>query len=105
MLLLQLFQLKEVKRAVIEQNGQLIVVRAGDENPKYPIVTDGVIQTEILDTIGKTEDWLNEELQKMGYDNISDIFIAEYDKGKINVVTYKTKYLHYRLILSTMVSS
>ena len=27
-------------------------------------------------------------LQKMGYDNISDIFIAEYDKGKINVVTY-----------------
>lgn len=83
-----IFQLKEVKRAVIEQNGQLIVVRAGDENPKYPIVTDGVIQTEILDTIGKTEDWLNEELQKMGYDNILDIFIAEYDKGKINVVTY-----------------
>lgn len=83
-----IFQLKEVKRAVIEQNGQLIVVLAGDENPKYPIVTDGIIQTEILDTIGKTEDWLNEELQKMGYDNISDIFIAEYDKGKINVVTY-----------------
>ena len=44
---------QEVKRAVIEQNGQLIAVRAGDENPKYPIVTDGVIQTEILDTIGK----------------------------------------------------
>ena len=83
-----IFQLKEVKRAVIEQNGQLIVVRAGDENPKYPIVTDGVIQTEILDTIGKTEDWLNEELQKMGYENVSDIFIAEYDKGNINVVTY-----------------
>ena len=64
------------------------MVRACYENPKYPIVTDGVIQTEILDTIGKTEDWLNEELQKMGYDNISDIFIAEYDTGKINVVTY-----------------
>ena len=44
-----IFQLKEVKRAVIEQNGQLIVVRSGDENPKYPIITDGVIQTEILD--------------------------------------------------------
>ena len=83
-----IFQLKEVKRAVIEQNGQLIVVRSGDENPKYPIITDGVIQTEILDTIGKTEDWLNEELQKLGYENVSDIFIAEYDKGNINVVTY-----------------
>ena len=83
-----IFQLKEVKRAVIEQNGQLIVFRSGDENPKYPIITDGVIQTEILDTIGKTEDWLNEELQKLGYENVSDIFIAEYDKGNINVVTY-----------------
>lgn len=83
-----IFQLKDVKRAVIEQNGQFIVVRMGDENPKYPIITDGVVQTEILDTIGKSEEWLMEELQKEGYDNVADIFIAEYDKGQINVVTY-----------------
>ena len=82
------FQLKDVKRAVIEQNGQFIVVRMGDENPKYPIITDGVVQTEILDAIGKSEEWLMEELQKEGYDNVADIFIAEYDKGQINVVTY-----------------
>ena len=82
------FQLKDVKRAVIEQNGQFIIVRFGDENPKYPIITDGVVQTEILDTIGKSEEWLMEELQKEGYDNVADIFIAEYDKDQINVVTY-----------------
>ena len=82
------FQLKDVKRAVIEQNGQFIIVRFGDENPKYPIITDGVVQTEILDTIGKSEEWLMEELQKEGYDTVADIFIAEYDKGQINVVTY-----------------
>ena len=82
------FQLKDVKRAVIEQNGQFIIVRMGDENPKYPIITDGVVQTEILGTIGKSEEWLMEELQKEGYDNVADIFIAEYDKGQINVVTY-----------------
>ena len=82
------FQLKDVKRAVIEQNGQFIIVRFGDENPKYPIITDGVVQTEILDTIGKSEEWLMEELQKEGYDNVADIFIAEYDKGQINIVTY-----------------
>ena len=82
------FQLKDVKRAVIEQNGQFIVVRMGDENPKYPIITDGVVQTEILKTIGKSEEWLIEELQKEGFDNVADIFIAEYDKGQINVVTY-----------------
>ena len=82
------FQLKDVKRAVIEQNGQFIIVRFGDENPKYPIITDGVVQTEILDTIGKSEEWLMEELQKEGNDNVAYIFIAEYDKGQINVVTY-----------------
>ena len=82
------FQLKDVKRAVIEQNGQFIIVRMGDENPKYPIITDGVVQTEILDTIGKSEEWLMAKLEEEGYDNVSDIFIAEYDKGQINVVTY-----------------
>ncbi|WP_314450598.1 DUF421 domain-containing protein [uncultured Granulicatella sp.] len=83
-----IFQLKDVKRAVIEQNGQFIVVRMGDENPKYPIITDGVIQSEILDTIGKSEEWLMAKLEEEGYDNVADIFIAEYDKGQINVVTY-----------------
>ena len=82
------FQLKEVKRAIIEQNGQLIIVRMGDENPKYPIITDGVVQVEILETIGKTEEWLMAELNKKGFENVDDIFIAEYDKGEINVVTY-----------------
>lgn len=83
-----IFQLKEVKRAVIEQNGQLIVVRIGDENPKYPIITDGVVQVEILETIGKTEEWLMAELNNKGFETVDDIFIAEYDKGEINVVTY-----------------
>ena len=32
---------KNVKRAVIEQNGQLIVIQEGEENPKFPIITDG----------------------------------------------------------------
>ena len=82
------FQLKEVKRAVIEQNGQLIIVRMGDENPKYPIITDGVVQVEILEYIGKTEEWLIAELNKKGFETVDDIFIAEYDKGEINVVTY-----------------
>ena len=46
------------------------------------------LKDEILETIGKSEEWLLAELEKEGYDNVLDIFIAEYDKGKINVVTY-----------------
>ena len=84
-----IFQMKQVKRAMQEQNGQLIVVQMGDENPKYPVVTDGVIQVEILETIGRSEEWLLENLSKQGYDNVANIFIAEYDKGVVSVVTYE----------------
>ena len=82
------YSVKKVKRAVLEQNGQLIIVLQDEENPKYPIITDGTVQTNILEAIDKDTDWLQEQLKKMGYENISDIFLAEYDNGKINVITY-----------------
>ena len=84
-----IFQMKQVKRAMQEQNGQLIVVQMGDENPKYPVVTDGVVQVEILESIGRSEEWLLDNLSKQGYDNVANIFIAEYDKGVVTVVTYE----------------
>ena len=82
------YSVKKVKRAVLEQNGQLIIVLQDEENPKYPIITDGTVQTNILEAIDKDTDWLQEQLKEMGYENISDIFLAEYDNGKINVITY-----------------
>ena len=84
-----IFQMKQVKRAVQEQNGQLIVVQMGDENPKYPVVTDGVIQVDVLESIGRSEEWLLDNLSKQGHDNVANIFIAEYDKGAVTVVTYE----------------
>ena len=59
----------------------IIVVLQDEENPKYPIITDGIVQTNI-------PEWLEAILKEMGYENISNIFLAEYDNGKINVVTY-----------------
>ena len=82
------YSVRKVKRAVLEQNGQLIIVLQDEENPKYPIITDGTIQTNILEAIDKDTDWLQEQLKEMGYENISDIFLAEYDSGKITVITY-----------------
>ena len=82
------YSVKKVKRAVLEQNGQLIIVLQDEENPKYPIITDGTVQTNILEVIDKDMDWLQKQLKEMGHENISDIFLAEYDNGKINVITY-----------------
>jgi len=83
-----IFKVSEIEDAFMESNGQLIVVRMGDENPKYPVITDGVVQVEILETIGKSEEWLTEKLKEEGFEEVSNIFIAEYDKGQLNVVTY-----------------
>lgn len=82
------YYIREVKRAVLEQNGELIIVLAGEENPKYPIITDGIIQKSVLEDVDKTEEWLLEELQKLGYNAVSEIFLAEYQGGQIKAVPY-----------------
>lgn len=81
------YYIRDVKRAVLEQNGELIIVQAGEENPKYPIITDGIIHKGVLEDVDKTEERLLEELQKQGYNSASEIFLAEYHNGEIWVVS------------------
>ena len=57
------YYIRDVKRAVLEQNGELIIVLSGEENPKYPIITDGIIQKSVLEDVDKTEEWLLAKLQ------------------------------------------
>lgn len=83
-----IFSIREVKQAVLEQNGQLLVVQSGEENPRYPLITDGMVQENTLEAIGKTQDWLEERLREMGFGEISNIFLAEYVSGEIHVVSY-----------------
>ena len=82
------YYIREVKRAVLEQNGELIIVLAGEENPKYPIITDGIIQKSVLEDVDKTEEWLLEQLQKAGYSTPAEVFLAEYENGSIKVIPY-----------------
>ena len=83
-----IYYIREVKRAVLEQNGELIIVLAGEENPKYPIITDGIIQKSVLEDVDKTEEWLLEQLQKAGYNSPAEVFLAEYENGSIKVIPY-----------------
>ena len=59
-----IYSIRNVKQAVLEQNGQLIIVMSGEENPRYPLITDGTIQAQALDSIDKTEEWLLERLKE-----------------------------------------
>ena len=82
------YSIQKVKRAVLEQNGQLIIIQQGEENPKYPVITDGTIQHSTLETMDKTEEWLKETLLELGYEDTSKIFLAEYDKGQLHIIEY-----------------
>ncbi len=85
------YSMKDVKRAIVEQNGQLIIIHYGEENPKFPLITDGHLQTDILETIGKDEDWLIEEIKKQGLEKYSDVFLGEYVDGKLILAPYSSK--------------
>ena len=82
------YSMKDVKRAIVEQNGQLIIIHYGEENPKFPLITDGPLQTDILEVIGKDEDWLIEEIKKQGLEKYSDVFLGEYVDGKLILAPY-----------------
>jgi hypothetical protein len=80
-----IYTIKDVKQAILEQDGQIIVTLLGEKNPKYPLITDGVIQQTTLEMIDKDENWLFDELKSQGIEDVSKIFLAEYNDGQIIV--------------------
>lgn len=86
-----IYSTRKVKRALMEQNGQLIIVQDGEENPKFPLITDGQLQTDILDVIGKNETWLLEEMKKQGLNSYGDVFLGEYTDGHLVLTPYPSK--------------
>ena len=79
----------DVKRAVLEQNGQLSVVQFGEENIRFDLINDGQINQFTLDVIEKDKEWLEQEVQAQGY-SIKDIYIAEYRDGKVVLYPYES---------------
>lgn len=85
----EVYDISQVKRAVLEQNGQLTVIEYGDQNPKYPIIYDGQANLDVLDAIDQDEDWLNQQVVEAGYSGVYDIFIGEYIQGKVRLTPYQ----------------
>ena len=78
----------DVKRAVLEQNGQLNIVQFGEDNIRFDLIDDGQINQFTLDVIEKDRDWLE---QAQGY-SIKDVYIAEYNGGKVVIYPYEKKH-------------
>ena len=81
-------RIKEVKRAILEQNGQLKVVKFGEENVLLDLITDGQINPFALDLIDKDEQWLIGEVEKQGY-TVKQVYVAEYTDGHVDVYPFQ----------------
>lgn len=87
------FSIREVEYAILEQNGSLTVLRKPEFDtptlkdlnlpltskslPKL-LVSDGVILNHGLLKIGKNESWLETELKQQGFLNLDNVFYAEW---------------------------
>lgn len=75
--------LKDVEYAILESNGNLSVIKKGEENSKipFPLVKDGIIDDMSLKIINKDKEWLISKIKEKGYSDINSIFICMLDKN------------------------
>lgn len=79
---------KEVKSAIMETNGKLTIIDMQSATPKFPIISNGKINQDILELIGHDEKWLLSSVKKQGIEHIQQIFLGEYVNGELNLTTY-----------------
>lgn len=89
----QIFSITEIDYAILEPNGVLSILKKPEfqgvqkrdinvynTSPPYipsEIITDGKLIKRNLLEIGKSKDWLNEELEKAGIQSIEEVLYAE----------------------------
>lgn len=83
--------IRDVKRGIVEQNGGLTIISKEDEDVRYPVILDGRANPDVLDMMGKDDDWLMKSLNEKGIKKVSDVYMARYQNGKLNAVSYRDK--------------
>ena len=77
-----------MKRAVLEQNGQLSIIQYGDHELRDPLVIDVQLDHDILDIINRDEEWLKAELEAQKL-TINQVYIGEYLNGQLITHLYE----------------
>lgn len=80
-------EIRKVRRAILEQNGQLTVIPYGTETVRYPLIVDGRIDAGILELLDRSEEWLHEAVRDKGYE-VNEVFMAEWIGDKLEVYPY-----------------
>ena len=85
-----IYEINSVKRAVLEQNGQLSIIQYGDENLRYPLIIDGQLDNDILEVVGRDEEWVKSELEKQNL-AVNQVYVGEYLNGQLVTHLYENK--------------
>lgn len=82
------YDLNQVKRAILEQNGSITVLTRGDEDVRYPVIVDGQVDPDVLELMGKDNTWLQTELKKQAVSNVRQVYMAKYQHGQLDLMLY-----------------
>lgn len=89
------FSLREVRDMYIEPGGQIsinpfanykpvvaddLVIRKKEEEPSVLLIDEGEVKTEVLHAIGKSVQWLEQGIQKEGYQHAKEILYCEWSE-------------------------
>lgn len=86
-----IYSVEKVKNCIFEQNGQLTIIENDEANIRFPIISDGQANGDVLELIHKDEAWLTQQVQAAGYNGINDVFLGEYIEGKLYFTGYSKK--------------
>ena len=80
--------IRDVTATVMAQNGRLTTVCAGDDAVELLVISNGRINREALELIGRDEAWVAKKVGEQGYKGVRDIFLGEFLKDELELVPY-----------------
>lgn len=75
--------INDIDDAIISPSGEVIIKNDDDDENSIIIIENGVLNTKNLERIGKSEDWLMDNLTDKAVNDIQSVFIAEYLNDKL----------------------
>lgn len=74
---------EEVQFAILENSGTLTVLKKDASKLKWkdPLISDGIVQQQVLQAIGKDEAWLREQLETEGISDPANVFLCLWQKN------------------------
>jgi uncharacterized membrane protein YcaP (DUF421 family) len=81
------YSINDAYYVVLEVGGGLTVItKENMEIPTFLLIEEGAIKPKTLESLGKTEEWLQEELKKLGFENMDSILYCEWDANKEELI-------------------